>query len=142
MAVQEKTNIKLYIHDLDDDFFVLSPWDPLETPYYDTGGYRYFLPKAKAFFKFRYQFQEVVSFVEKVDEVKKEVYLSQAHWLYMKNLIKSELGLDVKVVKRYPGKLTVAELINAYQRIDKALIKQLAEAVSEKIYIKLPKRLK
>ncbi|MHB1661380.1 MAG: hypothetical protein ACYCTD_04690 [bacterium] len=142
MEPKEKTNIKLYIHDFDDDFFVLSPWDPLETPYYDTGGYRYFLPKAKAFFKFHYQFQEVVSFVEKVDEVKKEVYLSQAHWLYMKNLIKSELGLDVKIIKRYPGRLTVAELVNPPQRINKALLKQLSEAVSEKIYIKFPKGLK
>jgi len=141
MEIKPKTNIMLYLVDESDDFLILSHWDTSD-PGLGDENFRYLLPKSKAYFKFYEPYQEVISLIEKIDENEKKVYLSQTHWLFMKNLIKSKLGLDVKIKKRYPGKLTVAELVNLNQRIDKALLKQLSEAISEKIYIKYPKGLK
>lgn len=139
MEIKPKTNIALYLLDESDDFLILSYWD-ISDPDLGDEGFRYLLPRNKAYFKFYRPYQEVISFVEKIDENKKRVYLSQTHWLFMKNLIKSKLGLDVKIIKRYAGRLTVAELVNPNQRINKALLNQLSEAVGEKIYIKQPKR--
>jgi hypothetical protein len=138
MEIKPKSNIMLYLTSETDNFFHLSPWDVFD-PEFGSDGYHYLLPKSKAHFKFISQDQELIVFVEKIDETKKEVYLSQTHWLYMKNLIKSELELDVKIIKRYPGKLTVAELVNPNQRVNKTLLKLLALAVGEKIYIRLLK---
>lgn len=120
MEIQEKTNVTLYLQDYIDDSFILTFYDILE-PDWDRDGYLYILPKTKAFFKFVHQGQQIIAYVEKIDENKKRVYVSQSHWVFMKNLIKSELGLDVKIKKRYAGKLTVAELVNPNQRVDKAL---------------------
>jgi hypothetical protein len=54
----------------------------------------------------------------------------------MKNLIKSELDLDVKIIKRYAGKLTVGKLINQGQIVDKIAVKRLSEIIGENIYLK------
>ena len=80
--------------------------------------------------------QEISVYIEKIDERNKIVYVSQTHWLWMKNLIKSELRLDVKITKRYAGKVTVCKLVNQGQIINKAAIKRLSEMVGEKIYVK------
>ncbi|MCL4321177.1 MAG: hypothetical protein M1478_06845 [Deltaproteobacteria bacterium] len=139
MEIKPKTNIALYLMNKTTDYFELSLRDPFN-PESEDDGYTYILPKSKAFFRVWGQFRVVICLIEKVDESKKTVYLSQTHWVWMKNLIKYQLGLDVKITKRYAGRLTVAELVNPNQRINKALLKQLSEAVGEKIYIKTPKR--
>ncbi len=139
MEIKPKTNVMLYLTSETDDFFVLSPYSVFD-PEFGSDGYHYLLPKSKAHFKFISQDQELIVFVEKIDETKKEVYLSQTHWVFMKNLIKSELELDVKIIKRYPGKLTVAEQVDPNQIFSNILLKRLSEAVGEKIYIKYPKR--
>ena len=82
------------------------------------------------------QDQELNVFVEKVDWQNRLVYVSQTHWLWMKNLIKSELDLDVKIIKRYAGKLTVGKLINQGQIVDKIAVKRLSEIIGENIYLK------
>ncbi|MHB1661944.1 MAG: hypothetical protein ACYCSQ_09735 [bacterium] len=98
MEIKPKSNIMLYLTSETDNFFHLSPWDVFDQEF-GSDGYTYLLPKSKAHFKFISQDQELIVFVEKIDEIKKEVHLSQIHWLYMKNLIKSELELDVKIIK-------------------------------------------
>ena len=58
------------------------------------------------------------------------------NWLFMRNIIENRLHLHVKIIKRYPGKLTVAQLKYSEQRFDKIAVKALAEEMREKIYIK------
>ncbi len=134
MEIREKSNITVYVADFDEQFFYLVSSDPLEE-YYIHDGYNFILPKTKACLKeFPRQFDEINAYIEKI--AGQRVYLSQVHWLYMKNIIKDKLGLDVKIKKRYPGILTVAELITLNQKIDKAALKKLSEKYMEKIYIK------
>ncbi len=137
MEMKEKNNITVYVADFDERYFYLVSSDPMEE-YYRHDGYNFILPKTKACLKeFPCQFKEINAYIEKI--AGRRVYLSQVHWLYMKNLIKDELGLDVKIKKRYPGILTVAELITLNQKIDKAALKKLSKNCSEKIYIKSAK---
>ena len=134
MEIKEKSNITIYVTDFDERYFYLVSSDPMEE-YYRHDGYNFILPKTKACLKeFPYQFKEINAYIEKI--AGRRVYLSQVHWLYMKNLIKSELGIDVKIKKRYPGKLTVAELRTPDQKIDKLALRKLSEEIAEKIYIK------
>ncbi len=134
MEIKEKSNIIGYVADFDEQFFYLVSSDPM-TENYESDNYIYILPKTKACLKeFPYQFTEITAYVEKVDG--RKVYLSQVNWLYMKNIIKAELALDVKILKRYPGLLTVAELRTPNQIIDKPALKKLSKSVLEKIYIK------
>jgi hypothetical protein len=50
--------------------------------------------------------------------------------------IENRLGLHVKILKRYPGKVTVAILRTPEQEVNKIALKALAEEIQEKIYIK------
>ncbi len=75
-------------------------------------------------------------FVERIDEQRKQVYVSQTHWLFMRNIIEKRLCLDVKIQKRYPGKITVAQFRISGQEVNKILLKALVEEMQEKIYIK------
>ncbi len=137
MEIKEKNNIDVYVADYDDRYFYLVSSNPFEE-YYIHDGYNFILPKVKACLKeFPRQFDEINAYIEKI--AGQRVYLSQVHWLYMKNIIKDKLGLDVKIKKRYPGILTVAELITLNQKIDKAALKKLSEKYMEKIYIKSAK---
>ncbi len=141
MKIREKTNVKLYLISQDDDCYILSNCDTFDfiddTGLYD--GYMYILPFKKANFEFRGQDQELQVFVEKVDEKIKQVYVSQTHWLFMRNIIENRLGLPVKILKRYPGKLTVAQVTVPGQEVNKTAIKALAEEMKEKIFIKFTK---
>ena len=140
MEIIEKTNIKLFLGGETENCYILSNCSVFDygnpNPDIEPDGYRYILPKQKSCFKFEGQDQELFAFVEKVDGQNKLVYVSQTHWLWMKNLIKSELGLDVKIIKRYAGKVTIAELVNPNQITNKDSLKQFARGVGEKIYIK------
>ncbi len=135
--MKEKNNITVYVADFDERYFYLISSYPMEE-YYQYDGYNFILPKTKACLKkFPYRFEEINAYIEKING--QTVYLSQVHWLYMKNLIRAELGLDVKIKKRYPGILTVAELITSNQKINKAALKKLSEKYMEKIHIKSAK---
>ena len=144
MEIKEKTNISLYVMSASDELYYLSEIDPYyemtadynDEPVAKSSSYTYVLPKIKTYFANFYQCQEISVYIEKIDELNKIVYVSQTHWLWMKNMIKSELGLDLKITKRYPGKVTVCKLTNRGQIINKAAIKRLSEMVGEKIYVK------
>ena len=144
MEIKEKSNIVLYVMSASDEFYILSDSDPYdlimgyddEEPAAEDSGYTYFLPKRKTYFANFYQGQKITVYLEKIHELKREVYVSQIHWLWMKNMIKSELVLDVKITKRYAGKVTVCELVSQTQIINKAAIKRLSEMLGEKIYVK------
>lgn len=140
MEIKEKTNIKLFLAEERDEYYILSNATTFDygnpNPDIEPDGYIYILLKRKSCFKFKGQDQELIVFVEKIDRQNNWVYVSQTHWLWMKNLIKSELGLDVKIIKRYAGKVTVGKLLNQGQIINKAAIKGLSEMVGEKIYVK------
>ncbi len=140
MQINEKINIWLYLTAERNDYYILSNCLVLDFDNPDLfDGYTYILPRKKASFEFRGQDQELLVFVEKIDEKNKTVYVSQTNWLYMKNIIAANLFLDVKIKKRYPGKLTLAELRTPGQRIDKESVKALSEKIKEKIFIKQPK---
>ncbi len=135
MEIKEKTNIKLYFAGYGADCFILSRKDDILE--YGGDEYLFILPWDKAFAHDSfYQGKFIEVYVEKIDLQKKHVYVSQTHWLWMKNMIKSELGLDIKITKRYPGKVTVCKLVNQGQIINKAAVKRLSEMVGEKIYVK------
>ena len=140
MQIKEKTNIIVYLMDETDDCYILSNVttfahsDP--DPDIAPDGYVYFLPKRKSCFEFQGQDQELLVFVEKVDQQKKRVYVSQTHWLFMRNIIEERLGLNVKIVKRYPGKVTVARLRIPGQEVNKTAVKALSKEMQEKIYIR------
>ena len=142
MKIREKTNVNLFIVSDSDEFIELSyvnPWDA-EWDYNKiigaNGGYMILLPKNKTYSHDFYQCKEITAYVEKIDEINERVYVSQIHWLYMRNIIENRLHLPVKIIKRYPGKLTVAQIVMPGQEINKTAIKALAEEMQEKIYIK------
>ncbi len=140
MEIKEKTNVKLYLTSQGEDCYTLSNcsiWD-FDNPGLNDG-YTYILPFNKANFEFHGQDQELLVFIERVDEKRKRAYVSQTHWLFMRNIIEGRLHLPVKIIKRYPGKLTVAQIIMPGQEINKTAIKALAEEMKEKIYIKAAK---
>ncbi len=143
MKIALKSNITLYVMDASDKSYFLTEYDPYneimgydEPASWDNSGYTYVLPRNKTCFDDLYQCQEITAYVEKIDERNKRVFVSQVHWLYMRNIIERRLCLHVKILKRYPGKLTVAQLTMPGQRIDKMVLKALAEEMGEKIYIK------
>ena len=140
MEIRGKTNIKLFLGDETENYYILSNCSIFDygnpSPDIEPDGYTYILPKQKSCFQFKGQDQELLVYVEKVDRQNKLVYVSQTHWLWMKNLIKSELDLDVKIIKRYAGKLTVGKLINQGQIVDKIAVKRLSEIIGENIYLK------
>jgi tRNA U34 2-thiouridine synthase MnmA/TrmU len=140
MEVREKTNIKLFLGDETENYYILSNCSVFDygnpDPDIEPDGYSYILPKRKSCFKFKGQDQELLVFVERVDVQRKQVYVSQTHWLFMRNVIENRLGLHVKIIKRYPGKVTVASLRMPEQKVNKIALKTLAEEMQEKIYIK------
>ncbi len=143
MEIIEKTNIKLFLGGETENCYILSNCSVFDygnpNPDIEPDGYRYILPKQKSCFKFEGQDQELFVFVEKVDGQNKLVYVSQTHWLFMRNVIENRLGLHVKILKRYPGKVTVAILRKPEQEVNKIALKTLAEEMHEKIYIKSAK---
>ena len=98
--------------------------------------YTYILPAGKVCFlknDFRW-----TAIVEKIDIDNKKVYVSQINWLFMRHIIKY-LYSDVKIEKRYPGRLTLATLRDSLQEISKEDIKKLSQFIGEKIVIKKSK---
>ena len=81
------------------------------------------------------KFTNVPVFIKKIDEYEKKVYCSQNHWSFMKNIIHDFLKIDVKIVKRHPGRFSVAE---TYQNYDKEKVKELSAKIREKIFLKTP----
>ena len=81
------------------------------------------------------KFTNVPVFIKKIDEKEKKVYCSQNHWSFMKNIIHDFLKIDVKIVKRYPGRFSVAE---TFQNYDKEKVKELSAKIREKIFLKTP----
>ena len=140
MEIKEKTNIIVYLVDETDNYYILSNATTFDygnpNPYIEPDGYVYFLPKLKSCFEFQGQDQELIVFVERVNERRKQVYVSQTNWLFMRNIIEERLGLNVKILKRYPGKVTVARLRIPGQEVNKVALKTLAKEMREKIYIK------
>jgi tRNA U34 2-thiouridine synthase MnmA/TrmU len=140
MEIREKTNIKLFLGDEAENYYILSNCSIFDygnpNPDIEPDGYTYILPKRKSCFQFKGQDQELNVYVEKVNWQNKLVYVSQTHWLFMRNVIENRLGLHVKILKRYPGKVTVAILRKPEQEVNKIALKALAEEMHEKIYIK------
>ena len=140
MEIREKTNIKLFLGDEAENYYILSNCSIFDygnpNPGIEPDGYRYILPKRKSCFEFKFTDQELNVFVEKVNRQNKLVYVSQTHWLFMRNVIEKRLGLHVKILKRYPGKVTVARLRTSEQEVNKIALKALSEEMHEKIYIK------
>ncbi len=140
MEIKEKTNIIVYLVDETDNYYILSNATTFDydnpNPDICPDGYTYILPRKKACFEFKGQDQELLVFVEKVNQQRKQAYVSQTHWLFMRDVIEKRLHLDVKILKRYPGKLTVAQLKMPGQRIDGGALKSLSSEMNEKIHIK------
>ena len=142
MEIKEKNNITVYVTNFDEKYFYLNniSGSPLDEDFHFIDENIYILPKEKACLaEFPCQFTEITAYIEYIEKEaggRHQVYLSQTNWLYIKNLIKDELGLDVKIKKRYPGKLTVAELRTPGKGIDKLALRKLSEEIAEKIHIK------
>ncbi len=140
MEIREKTNIKLFLGDEAENYYILSNCSIFDygnpNPGIEPDGYRYILPKRKSCFEFKFTDQELNVFVEKVEQQRRYVWVSQTHWLFMRNMIEKRLCLDVKILKRYPGKLTVAQLRMPGQKINGDALKSLSAEMKEKIYIK------
>ena len=143
MEIREKSNIKLYLASQEDEYYLLSNCSIFDygnpNPDIEPDGYTYILPRKKACFEFKLQDQELLVFVEKVEQQRRYVWVSQTHWLFMRYVIEKRLNLDVKILKRYPGKLTVAQLRMPGQIIDRNALKSLSAEMKEKIYIKSAK---
>ena len=139
MEIKEKSIIKLYLAGQNEYEYHLLNCPPFDHGSPNWDGYIYILPRKKACFEFKSPNQELLVFVEKVEQQRKYVWVSQTHWLFMRNLIEKRLNLDVKILKRYPGKLTVAQLRSPGQIIDKNALKSLIAEMKEKIYIKSAK---
>lgn len=101
--------------------------------------YTYILPAAKVCFLNNDDFRWT-AIVEKIDKENKKIYVSQTNWLFMQHIIKF-LYNDVKIEKRYPGRLTLATLRDPLlnEKINKEDIKKLSQMIGEKIVIKTSK---
>ncbi len=104
MNIRLKSNINLRAMSSSGGLCFLVPfekimgYDESDTKY---NGYTYVLPWKKTNFTNFAKGQDISVYVEKIDIINKRVYVSQIHWLYMRNIIKDKLGLDVKILKRY-----------------------------------------
>jgi hypothetical protein len=99
--------------------------------------YTYILPSQKVCF-LKKDDLKWTAIVERVNEREKKVYVSQVNWFYMHHIIKF-LYKDVKIMKRYPGRLTLCVLRDSLEEVDKNDVKKLSELVGEKIVIKVNK---
>ena len=146
----EKKNINLFAVDIaqEDKSIRLSNGDPagLNWDYEKivvdyNGGYEYLMaPEETYLYDFLIKNLRIINktipvFVKKIDEKEKKVYCSQNHWIFMKNIIFDKLKINVKIIKRLPGRITVAETSQNY---DKEKVKKLSGQVREKIFIKAP----
>ena len=146
----EKKNINLFFVGISDDKSIrLSLVDPDSVGLncdYDkiieaNNGWEYLLAMNETYlYDFLIKNLKIINktipvFVKKVNEKEKKIYCSQNHWSFMKNLIHDVLKIDVKIVKRHPGRFTVAETSQNY---DKEKVKELSAKIREKIFIKAP----
>ena len=145
----EKKNINLFAVDIAQDKSIrLSDGDPagLNWDYEKivvdyNGGYEYLMaPEETYLYDFLIKNLRIINktipvFIKKIDEKEKKVYCSQNNWIFMKNIIFDKLKINVKIIKRYPGRVTVAETEGYY---DKEKVKKLSEQVREKIFLKTP----
>ena len=146
----EKKNINLFIAGISDDKSIrLSLVNPASAGLncdYDkiieaNDGWEYLLARNETYlYDFLIKNLKIINktipvLVKKVNEKEKKVYCSQNHWSFMKNLIHDVLKIDVKIVKRHPGRVTVAETSQNY---DKEKVKELSAKIREKIFIKAP----
>ena len=144
----EKKNINLFIAGISDDkSIMLSLVNPSSIGIncdYDkiidaNNGWEYLLQVKETYLYDSLvnlkKFTNVPVFIKKIDEYEKKVYCSQNHWSFMKNIIHDFLKIDVKIVKRYPGRFSVAE---TFQNYDKEKVKELSAKIREKIFIKAP----
>jgi hypothetical protein len=152
----EKKNINLFIAGISDDksirLSLVNPasvnpasaglnWDYEKIVVDYNGGYEYLMsPEETYLYDFLIKNLKIINktipvFVKKVNEKEKKIYCSQNHWIFMKNLIHDVLKIDVKIVKRRPGRVTVAETEGQY---DKEKVKELSAKIREKIFLKTP----
>ncbi len=142
----EKKNINLFFVGISDDKSIrLSLVNPASAGLnYDkiieaNNGWEYLLAMNETYlYDFLINFKnltKILVFVKKIDEKEKRVYVSQNHWSFMKNLLHDVLKIDVKIVKRHPGRVTVAETEGQY---DKERVKELSTKIREKIFLKTP----
>ena len=146
----EKKNINLFAVDVaqEDKSIRLSNGDPagLNWDYRKivvdyNGGYEYLMaPEETYLYDFLIKNLRIINktipvFIKKIDEKEKKVYCSQNHWIFMKNIIFDKLKINVKIIKRLPGRITVAETEEQY---DKEKVKELSTKIREKIFIKAP----
>ena len=144
----EKKNINLFIAGISDDKSIrLSLVNPASAGLncdYDkiieaNNGWEYLLQVNETYlYDFLFNLKKLTKipvFIKKVDEKEKKIYVSQNHWSFMKNLIHDVLKIDVKIVKRHPGRVTVAETSQNY---DKEKVKELSAKIREKIFLKAP----
>ena len=144
----EKKNINLFIAGISDDkSIMLSLVNPSSLGLncdYDkiieaNDGWEYLLARNETYlYDFLFNLKKLTKipvFIKKVNEKEKKVYCSQNHWSFMKNLIHDVLKIDVKIVKRHPGRVTVAETSQNY---DKEKVKELSAKIREKIFLKTP----
>ena len=146
----EKKNINLFIAGISDDKSIrLSLVNPASAGLncdYDkiieaNNGWEYLLAMDETYlYDFLIKNLRIINktipvFVKKIDEKEKKVYCSQNHWIFMKNIIFDKLKINVKIIKRLPGRITVAETSQNY---DKEKVKKLSGQVREKIFIKAP----
>lgn len=146
----EKKNINLFAVDIaqEDKSIRLSGgnpaglnWDYEKIVVDYNGGYEYLMaPEETYLYDFLIKNLRIINktipvFIKKIDEKEKKVYCSQNHWIFMKNIIFDKLKINVKIIKRYPGRVTVAETSQNY---DKEKVKELSTKIREKIFIKAP----
>ncbi len=144
----EKKNINLFFVGISDDKSIrLSLVNPASAGLncdYDkiieaNNGWEYLLARNETYlYDFLFNLKKLTKipvFIKKVDEKEKKVYCSQNHWSFMKNLIHDVLKIDVKIVKRCPGRVVVAETEGQY---DKEKVKELSAKIREKIFLKTP----
>ena len=146
----EKENINLFAVDIaqEDKSIRLSVGDPaglnwdyekIVVGYND--GYEYLMaPEETYLYDFLIKNLRIINktipvFIKKIDEYEKKAYCSQNHWIFMKNIIFDKLKINVKIIKRLPGRVTVAETSQNY---DKEKVKELSAKIHERIFIKAP----
>ena len=145
----EKKNINLFAVDIAEDKSIrLCNGDPTSLNWdYEkivaeyNDGYEYLMSQSETYlYDFLIKNLRIINktipvFIKKIDEKEKKVYCSQNHWIFMKNIIFDKLKINVKIIKRLPGRITVAETSQNY---DKEKVKKLSGQVREKIFIKAP----